>query len=87
MAPPVVRASMKRAPIEAASVQYILEFLHLQNAARPDAGSLCARFGLPRVGAQFLALGKKREQSAGYVLRGAFATVMSARTFNMNLVL
>lgn len=42
MAPPMVRASMKRAPIEAASVQYILEFLHLQNAARPDAGSLCA---------------------------------------------
>lgn len=57
MAPPMVRASMKRAPIEAASVQYILEFLHLQNAARPDAGSLCARFALPRVGAQFLALG------------------------------
>lgn len=38
----MVRASMKRAPIEAASVQYILEFLRLQYAAWPDAGSLCA---------------------------------------------
>lgn len=65
MAPPMVRASMKRAPIEAASVQYILEFLHLQNAARPDAGSLCARFALPRVGAQFLALGYEEYRVLG----------------------
>lgn len=44
---------------------------------------LCYGFG-----AQFLALGERDGvQSAGYGLRGAFATVMSARTFNMNLVL